>query len=145
MKQNKETLKKYFETGDKPTQQQYADLIDSYIDSKQPEGEANRRFVIDETGEVRAISEMPIREFGGNYTITHLDGLITTDEAFSTTVSIPLGLKARNMLVFNRGEGTVTIDKVVGVTTYPETVALGKNESADIVFVSTDKWYIIKR
>jgi len=29
MKQNKETLKEYFETGDKPTQQQFADLIDS--------------------------------------------------------------------------------------------------------------------
>ncbi|WP_299105578.1 hypothetical protein [uncultured Tenacibaculum sp.] len=52
MKQNKETLKKHFETGDKPTQQQYADLIDSYIDAKQPAGEANRRFVIDEAGEV---------------------------------------------------------------------------------------------
>ena len=38
MKQNKETLKQFFETGDKPTQQQYADLIDSYIDAKQPEG-----------------------------------------------------------------------------------------------------------
>ncbi|PKH50011.1 hypothetical protein CXF68_04515 [Tenacibaculum sp. Bg11-29] len=57
MKQNKETLKKHFETGDKPTQQQYADLIDSYVDSKQPEGEANRRFVIDETGEVSVASE----------------------------------------------------------------------------------------
>ena len=42
MKQNKETLKKHFETGDKPTQQQYSDLIDSYVDSKQPEGEANQ-------------------------------------------------------------------------------------------------------
>ncbi|WP_417784924.1 phage tail protein [Tenacibaculum sp.] len=29
MKQNKETLKQFFETGDKPTQQQYADLIDT--------------------------------------------------------------------------------------------------------------------
>jgi microcystin-dependent protein len=29
MKQNIETLKEYFETGDKPTQQNYADLIDS--------------------------------------------------------------------------------------------------------------------
>lgn len=27
--QNKTTLKSYFETGDKPTQQQFADLIDS--------------------------------------------------------------------------------------------------------------------
>ncbi|CAL2102322.1 protein of unknown function [Tenacibaculum sp. 190130A14a] len=52
MKKSKEELKQFFETGDKPTQQQYADLIDSYIDAKQPQGEANRRFVIDETGEV---------------------------------------------------------------------------------------------
>ncbi|WP_273694122.1 tail fiber protein [Tenacibaculum sp.] len=29
MKQNKETLKQFFETGDKPTQQQYSDLIDT--------------------------------------------------------------------------------------------------------------------
>ncbi|RBW59443.1 phage tail protein [Tenacibaculum sp. E3R01] len=29
MKQDKETLKTYFETGDKPTQQQFSDLIDS--------------------------------------------------------------------------------------------------------------------
>ncbi|WBX76591.1 hypothetical protein PG911_18565 [Tenacibaculum ovolyticum] len=57
MKQNKETLKKHFETGDKPTQEQYADLIDSYVDSKQPSGEANRRFVIDEKGEVSVASE----------------------------------------------------------------------------------------
>ncbi|WP_299105565.1 hypothetical protein [uncultured Tenacibaculum sp.] len=57
MKQNKETLKQFFETGDKPTQQQYADLIDSYIDAKQPEGEANRRFVIDELGEVSVASK----------------------------------------------------------------------------------------
>ena len=57
MKQNKETLKEHFETGDKPTQQQFADLIDSYVDSKQPNGEANRRFVINETGEVSVASE----------------------------------------------------------------------------------------
>ena len=29
MKQSIETLKSYYETGDKPTQQQFADLIDS--------------------------------------------------------------------------------------------------------------------
>ncbi len=52
MKKNKQELKSYFETGDKPTQEQYSDLIDSYIDAKQSEGEPNRRFVIDETGEV---------------------------------------------------------------------------------------------
>ncbi|WP_028888318.1 hypothetical protein [Tenacibaculum ovolyticum] len=57
MKQNKETLKEHFETGDKPTQQQFADLIDSYVDSKQSNGEANRRFVIDEMGEVSITSE----------------------------------------------------------------------------------------
>ncbi|MEW5675600.1 hypothetical protein ABGT15_04750 [Flavobacterium enshiense] len=31
MKQTKETLKTYFETGDKPTQRQFTDLIDSFI------------------------------------------------------------------------------------------------------------------
>ncbi|AZJ34550.1 hypothetical protein [Tenacibaculum singaporense] len=75
MKQNKETLKQFFETGDKPTQQQYADLIDSYIDAKQPEGEANRRFVIDETGEVSVASEQQVPE----YTLSPISGTNTVD------------------------------------------------------------------
>ncbi|TDQ28603.1 hypothetical protein [Tenacibaculum caenipelagi] len=75
MKQNKETLKQFFETGDKPTQQQYADLIDSYIDAKQPEGEANRRFVIDETGEVSVASELQVPE----YTLSPISGTNTVD------------------------------------------------------------------
>lgn len=63
MKQSKETLKEYFETGDKPTQEQYSDLIDSYVDSQQEAGEANRRFVIDETGEVSVTSEQETPEY----------------------------------------------------------------------------------
>jgi len=31
MKKNKEELKKYFETGDKPTQLEYEDVIDSFV------------------------------------------------------------------------------------------------------------------
>ncbi|WP_440120286.1 hypothetical protein [Tenacibaculum sp. Ill] len=75
MKQNKETLKQFFETGDKPTQEQYSDLIDSYIDAKQPEGEANRRFVIDETGEVSVASEqqVPTYQAGTNIMIDETD------------------------------------------------------------------------
>ncbi|WP_047788117.1 hypothetical protein [Tenacibaculum mesophilum] len=75
MKQNKETLKQFFETGDKPTQQQYSDLIDSYIDAKQPEGEPNRRFVIDETGEVSVTSEqqVPTYQAGTNIMIDETD------------------------------------------------------------------------
>ncbi|WP_428743399.1 hypothetical protein [Tenacibaculum sp.] len=68
MKQNKETLKQFFETGDKPTQQQYYDLIDSYVDAKQPAGEPNRRFVIDETGEVSIASELAISQSDWNQT-----------------------------------------------------------------------------
>ncbi|KAF9659163.1 hypothetical protein ABHQ57_01800 [Tenacibaculum sp. ZH5_bin.1] len=77
MKQNKETLKQFFETGDKPTQQQYSDLIDSYVDAKQPEGEANRRFVIDETGEVSVTSEqqVPTYQAGTNIMIDETDPL----------------------------------------------------------------------
>ncbi|XRE43162.1 hypothetical protein ACIVBQ_001366 [Tenacibaculum discolor] len=75
MKQNKETLKEFFETGDKPTQQQYADLIDSYIDAKQPEGEVNRRFVIDETGEVSVASEQQVPE----YTLSPISGTNAVD------------------------------------------------------------------
>ncbi|MGQ3677700.1 hypothetical protein [Tenacibaculum discolor] len=75
MKQNKETLKQFFETGDKPTQQQYADLIDSYVDAKQAEGEANRRFVIDETGEVNVTSEQQVPE----YMLSPISGTNTVD------------------------------------------------------------------
>lgn len=63
MKQNKETVKEYFETGDKPTQAQYSDLIDSYVDIQQEPGEANRRFVIDETGEVNVVSKQEIPDY----------------------------------------------------------------------------------
>lgn len=63
MKQNKETLKEYFETGDKPTQEQYSDLIDSYINSQQETGDTNRRFVIDENGDVNVKSELKIPEY----------------------------------------------------------------------------------
>ncbi|WP_435261014.1 hypothetical protein [Tenacibaculum sp. nBUS_03] len=57
MKQNKETLKAYFETGDKPTQQQFSDLIDSFIDTKQPVGENNRTFTINQEGNVSLITK----------------------------------------------------------------------------------------
>ncbi|MGQ3677698.1 hypothetical protein [Tenacibaculum discolor] len=87
MKQNKETLKQFFETGDKPTQQQYSDLIDSYIDAKQPEGEANRRFVIDETGEVSVASELIVPQSDWNQTdITQLDFIKNKPE-----IGLPVG------------------------------------------------------
>ncbi|WP_442264916.1 hypothetical protein ACSIGC_11235 [Tenacibaculum sp. ZS6-P6] len=57
MKKSKEELKKYFETGDKPTQAEYSDLIDSYIDAKQPVGESNRTFIINENGEVNLVGQ----------------------------------------------------------------------------------------
>lgn len=63
MKQNKEKLKSYFETGDIPTQEQYGDLIDSYIDSKQDEGTDNRRFVINTLGEVSVAEEQVVPEY----------------------------------------------------------------------------------
>jgi hypothetical protein len=52
MKKSKEELKTYFETGDKPTQQNYADLIDSFVDAEQSIGDSNRTFVINANGEV---------------------------------------------------------------------------------------------
>ena len=63
MKQNKSTIKTYFETGDKPTQEEYANLIDSYVDSQQEAGEANRRFVINADGEVEVSSEQKVPEY----------------------------------------------------------------------------------
>jgi hypothetical protein len=63
MKKSKEELKGYFETGDKPTQDQYADLIDSFVDAKQIEGEENRRFVIDKNGDVGVAQEKSIPEY----------------------------------------------------------------------------------
>ncbi|CAL2080353.1 hypothetical protein [Tenacibaculum sp. 190524A02b] len=64
MQQSKEDLKRFFETGDKPTQQQYADLIDSYVDAKQPKGKPNRKFIIDENGVVSLTTsdEISIKE-----------------------------------------------------------------------------------
>ncbi|CAM1350105.1 hypothetical protein [Tenacibaculum halocynthiae] len=70
MKQDKKTIKTYFETGDKPTQEQFEDLIDSYVDSKQDEGEANRRFIINAAGEVNLTSEQKIPE----YTLSEISG-----------------------------------------------------------------------
>lgn len=67
MKKTKEELKQYFESGDKPTQAQYADLIDSYIDAQQSEGSAERSFVIDEKGAV-SIAEakkIPVYDVAG--------------------------------------------------------------------------------
>ena len=63
MKKSKEELKTYFETGDKPTQQNYADLIDSFVDAKQPVGEANRSFVIDANGDVSVAVNQPVPEY----------------------------------------------------------------------------------
>ena len=57
MKIIKDKLKKYFELGDKPTQKQYAELIDSMLLNQQEPGENNRSFVIDEEGIVSLISE----------------------------------------------------------------------------------------
>ncbi len=48
MKQNEKIIKSYFETGNRPTQEIYVDLIDSYIDAKQSKGESNRRFLVNE-------------------------------------------------------------------------------------------------
>lgn len=59
MKKSKTELKTYFETGDKPTQQNYEDLIDSFIDAQQPAGEANRSFVIDANGDVTVAVNTP--------------------------------------------------------------------------------------
>lgn len=70
MKRNKDAIKKYFETGDVPTEAQYIDLIDSYVDSKQTEGEDNRRFVINAIGEVEVVSEQKIP----TYTLSEIAG-----------------------------------------------------------------------
>ncbi|SEC37392.1 hypothetical protein SAMN04489761_2812 [Tenacibaculum sp. MAR_2009_124] len=89
MKQNKEILKQFFETGDKPTQQQYTDLIDSYVDAKQPSGEANRRFVIDETGDVQVapglkIPEYTFSEIIGNKLSLLKDGIVVKEIDLTT-------------------------------------------------------------
>ncbi len=67
MKKSKEELKTYFETGDKPTQQQYTDLIDSYIDSKQPKGKPNRSFRIDENGDISIVPQLANNELFSNF------------------------------------------------------------------------------
>ncbi len=89
MKKNKQELKTYFETGDKPTQGQYSDLIDSYIDAKQPSGAANRRFVIDKEGEVSVSSEQKISEYTlseivGNKLALLKDGVVVKEVDLTT-------------------------------------------------------------
>lgn len=70
MKRTKEVLKEFFETGDKPTQGQYADLIDSYVDAQQPAGASNRRFVIDEQGAVKVAPEQKVPAYQGGTNVT---------------------------------------------------------------------------
>ncbi|WGH74586.1 hypothetical protein P8625_10845 [Tenacibaculum tangerinum] len=93
MKQNKETLKQFFETGDKPTQQQYGDLIDSYVDAQQEAGEANRRFVIDEAGAVNVTSEQQIPNYqaGTNISIDSTNPLQPVISATGSSVTIQQG------------------------------------------------------
>ncbi len=91
MNRDKKTIKTYFETGDVPTQQQYEDLIDSYIDSKQLPGEPNRRFVIDENGYVRVLSEIKqsnysLSEINGNKIALLKDGVVINEIDLSAYV-----------------------------------------------------------
>ncbi|WP_075340568.1 hypothetical protein [Tenacibaculum agarivorans] len=79
MKKSKEILKEYFETGDKPTQQQYADLIDSFIDAKQAAGESDRRFVIDENGEVNVAVKETIPEYSLSEVVNNKMSLLKDD------------------------------------------------------------------
>lgn len=63
MKQNKATIKSYFKTNDKPTESQFSELIDSYVDAKQETGEEDRRFVIDAKGEVSVTNKLAFPEY----------------------------------------------------------------------------------
>ncbi len=76
MKQSKQKLKTYFETGDKPTEGQYSDLIDSYVDSKQGKGDSNRRFVINSEGEVVVASEQKIPEYSFSEVVNNTFSLL---------------------------------------------------------------------
>ncbi|WP_431166075.1 hypothetical protein [Tenacibaculum halocynthiae] len=101
MKHKKETLKKYFEAGDKPTQEQFSDLIDSYIDSKQPEGEAGRRFIIDKNGEVSVVSEQKtstsnLQEITDNGSTT--SNKLTLENSFDNTAKVDLSFNEIAML-----------------------------------------------
>lgn len=67
MIKSKDELKSYFETGDKPTQAQYADLIDSFVDAKQPESTTNRRFVINRSGDITLQEDITFASLSGNF------------------------------------------------------------------------------
>ena len=84
MKKSKEELKTYFETGDKPTQQNYADLIDSFVDAQQPVGEPNRSFVIDENGDVsvgvnQTVPEYTLSDIVNNKVSLLKDGVVVKE------------------------------------------------------------------
>ena len=106
MKQNKETLKSYFETGDRPTETQFTDLIDSYVDAKQPKGEANRRFVIDEIGEVKVATEQKAPEYTlSSSSETNTIDLLKDGESVS---QVDLVLKSNVMAKLTSSQGTQT-------------------------------------
>ena len=109
MKKNKEELKTYFERGDKPTEGQFSDLIDSYVDAKQLEGEANRRFVIDENGEVsvgleQVIPEYTLSDISGNKLGLLKDGVIVKE--------IDLTAYVDDTNLARLVSGTVDVDRV---------------------------------
>ncbi len=110
MKKSKEELKTYFETGDKPTQEQYSDLIDSYIDAKQPEGEPNRRFVIDETGEV-SLASGSLKNYDLNFTPAQLDFTYFGEHVYGVLLPIP-EKNSDGEYVFNHSLGIETYLKI---------------------------------
>lgn len=57
--QNKTTIKSYFETNDRPTQGQFADLIDSYIDTLGPIGALASAIALGATGVVTVSASSP--------------------------------------------------------------------------------------
>ena len=95
MKKSKTELKTYFQSGDKPTQQNYEDLIDSFIDAQQPAGEANRSFVIDANGEVSVAVNTPS---GGGLPVGFYEQGNYMPEVYKGTVEVNYGSHTANFV-----------------------------------------------
>lgn len=123
MKQSKETLKSYFQTNDKPTETQFSDLIDSYIDAKQTIGEEDRRFIIDATGEVTVSEKLVVPE----YSLTDLEDSkvsLLKDEQIISEIDLS-GLSDNNIL--KKKEITFAIDDLNPANLYEVLPPVGEN------------------
>lgn len=95
---NRTDLKAFFETGDKPTQSQFADLIDSFYNIDE-----------DDSGWQVATLQNGFSNFGQNYAearyrkkngVLYIEGLIRNGNPSMVIFNLPVGFRPSERLVF---------------------------------------------